>query len=88
MLLNDGSAFGCWKIGTTGIHNGRGGQHVHFAFQIDPAEYEHYVDLIKSSGLEPLEHVWETGDKSVYFFDDDGHQGEFITADWIALNQL
>ena len=86
LILEDGSAFGCWTKGMRGIHNGEGGSHVHFAFQIKPEEYDHYFNLVKSVGLEPLEFVWETGHKSVYFFDYDGHQGEFITADWITLN--
>lgn len=87
LVFDDGSAFGCWKKGTRGIHNGQGGEHLHFAFQIKPEEYDHYVALIASCGLEPLEFVWETGHKSVYFFDYDGHQGEFITGDWLALNK-
>ena len=88
VVLEDGSAFGCWTKGLYGIHNGQGGAHVHFAFQIAPDEYQTYFNLIKSCGLEPLEFTWETGHKSVYFFDYDGNQGEFITADWITLNNL
>jgi hypothetical protein len=29
-----------------------------------------------------LEYVWPSGHRSVYFFDYDGHQGEFMTTDW------
>jgi catechol 2,3-dioxygenase-like lactoylglutathione lyase family enzyme len=82
LVLEDGSAFGLWKKGKLGIHNGRGGEHLHFAFQIMPDEYDHYVSLIKSLGLQPLHHVWPTGHKSVYFFDYDNNQGEFMTTDW------
>ena len=85
-VLEGGEAFGLWQKGKRGIHGGRGGAHQHFAFQIKHEEYEHYYDLIRTQGLEPLEHVWERGAKSVYFFDYDGHQGEFITADWHALD--
>ena len=88
LVLQDGSAFGCWKNGQLGIHKGRGGKHVHFAFQIESEEYDQYVALIRDCGLEPLEYTWETGYKSVYFFDYDGHQGEFITTDWLTLNGL
>lgn len=88
IVLEDGSAFGCWKKGQLGIHNGQGGAHVHFAFQIEPEEYDAYMTRIKASGLEPLEYTWDTGHKSVYFFDYDGNQGEFITADWITLENL
>ena len=81
-VLEGGEAFALWEKGKVGVHGGRGGEHLHFAFQIKPEEYNHYRDLIRAQGLEPLEHVWENGKKSVYFFDYDGHQGEFITNDW------
>lgn len=86
LILEDGSAFGLWTKGTSGIHGGRGASHQHYAFLIKPEEYDRYFNLIAENGLKPMEHIWDTGDKSVYFFDYDGHQGEFITADWLALN--
>jgi catechol 2,3-dioxygenase-like lactoylglutathione lyase family enzyme len=86
LILEGGEAFGLWEEGKIGIHGGRAGKHLHFAFQIAPEEYDRYVALIRAEGLEPLEHVWERGAKSVYFFDDDGHQGEFITANWHDLS--
>ena len=82
LVLEDGSAFGLWKKGKLGIHDSRGGEHVHFAFQIRPDEYDEYVEKIQSVGLEPLHYVWESGHRSVYFFDYDGNQGEFMTTDW------
>ena len=82
LIFDDGTTFGLWKSGTTGILNGRGGAHVHFAFQIDIDNYEYYKRLVISFGLEPLEHTWPDGNKSLYFFDYDGHQGEFMTKDW------
>lgn len=83
-VFEDGSAFGVWQKGKHGIHNGQGGAHTHFAFQIRPDEYDGYVVLINELGLTPLEHVWENGHKSVYFYDYDGHQGEFMTRDWLV----
>ncbi len=82
-VLPDGAAFGLWTTGKRGIHNGQAGAHVHFAFQIKPAEYDVYKQRIIDVGATPLEHVWESGQKSVYFFDPDGHQGEFMTEDWL-----
>ena len=82
LILNDDSAFGLWVSGTLGVHNGRGGVHVHFAFQIKHEEYESYKTTIVDAGLIPLEHTWPDGNKSIYFFDYDGHQGEFMTKDW------
>ena len=87
-VFDDGSAFGCWEKGHKGILNGRGGKHVHFAFQIQPDEYEKYKEIIISAGLKPLEYDWGNSHKSLYFFDYDGHQGEFITTDWIGLNNI
>jgi len=80
--LNDGSAFGLWKKGTRGIHDGRGAEHLHFAFRISPDEYDGYRFRLESLGVEALEHNWKDGHKSLYFFDPDNHQGEFMTKDW------
>lgn len=82
LILKDGSAFGLWQKGKLGVHDGRGGEHVHFAFEIKPDEYDGCVSRIKLAGLQPKEHVWPTGHKSVYFFDYDNNQGEFMTTDW------
>ena len=82
-VLENGTAFGLWKKGKRGIHNGQGGRNVHYAFQIESNELEQYKELLISLGLEPLEHDWNDGRKSIYFFDPDGHQGEFMTGDWL-----
>ena len=84
LILEDGSAFGLWGKGKLGIYEGRGGEHVHFAFQIRSDEYDACKSRIESAGLTPLEHQWSEGHRSVYFFDYDGHQGEFMTADWLG----
>lgn len=83
MVLNDGSAFGFWKKGTRGIHNGRGAEHLHFAFEISKDEYDEYMSRLESLNVEVLEYEWKDGNKSLYFFDPDGHQGEFMTKDWL-----
>ncbi len=84
LVLADGSAFGIWKKGKRGIHSGQGAEHLHFAFQIDPNEYDKYKSKIYSLGLQPLEHTWKSGARSVFFFDFDGNQGEFMTTDWFS----
>lgn len=83
LVLVDGSAFGLWKENKLGIHNGRGAKHIHYAFEIKPEEYEVYKTKIIDAGLKPLEYTWDDGHKSVYFFDFDNHQGEFMTRSWI-----
>lgn len=83
-VLPDGSAFGIWKKGKIGLHDGRGGQHLHYAFQIAPAEYDDMKKKLESKGIEVIEHAWRDGQRSLYFFDPDGHQGEFLTKDWLT----
>lgn len=83
MVLRDGTAFGIWKKGSRGIHNGQAGAHVHFAFRIDPDEYDEYRDRLASLGVTILDYDWEDGHRSLYFFDPDGHQGEFMTKGWL-----
>lgn len=86
LVLADGSAFGIWKNGKRGLYDGRGGAHLHFAFQIKPDEYEAVVRKLTGMGLDPVEHTWPSGERSVYFFDPDGHQGEFMTCDWFGFS--
>ena len=84
LVLPDGTAFGLWLKGKKGLHDGRGADHLHFAFQIDPSEYDVYLEKLKSLAVEVIEHVWPDGHRSLYFFDPDGHQGEFMTKDWLG----
>lgn len=88
IILQDGAALGIWLKGKRGIHNGRGGEHVHFAFQIRPDEYQSYKLKLESLGVTVQEHLWPSGHQSIYFFDFDGHQGEFMTGNWLELRGL
>lgn len=88
IVFDDGSAFGLWQKGKHGMFNGRGAQHLHFAFQVNDQEYEQFKARLQEMGIETMEHFWPTGGKSIYFFDSDGHQGEFMTVDWLALKGL
>lgn len=84
IVLKDGTAFGLWKKGKSGLYQGRGGEHVHFAFQIAPEDYDKYLGKLRGLSLDVTEHTWPNGQRSLYFFDPDGHQGEFMTVDWLA----
>ena len=84
LVLPDGTAFGIWKQGKKGIFDGTGAQQLHFALQIAPEEYDRCKQKLESLGVEPLEHDWGDGHRSLYFFDRDGHQGEFMTKDWLG----
>lgn len=86
LVMADGTAFGLWKQGKQGINQGQGGAHLHFAFQIDPADYDVFRDKLLKLGVEPKDYVWPGGQRSIYFFDADGHQGEFMTCDWFGFS--
>ena len=83
LVLRDGTSFGIWKAGTDGIMGGRGAAHLHYALQIAPSEYDDFKARLQELSTEPLEHTWPEGSRSIYFFDPDGHQGEFMTRDWL-----
>jgi catechol 2,3-dioxygenase-like lactoylglutathione lyase family enzyme len=87
LILADGSAFGLWEKGKEGLFGGRGGEHVHFAFKIRPEEYDAYRSKLEELNMNVMEHDWPKGHKSLYFFDRDGHQGEFMTVDWLTLQE-
>jgi catechol 2,3-dioxygenase-like lactoylglutathione lyase family enzyme len=84
LVLPDGTAFGLWKQGKKGLFDGTGAKQLHYAFQIEPDEYDQYRERLESLGVEIMEHVWNDGHRSLYFFDRDGHQGEFMTKDWLG----
>jgi catechol 2,3-dioxygenase-like lactoylglutathione lyase family enzyme len=83
LVLPDGTALGLWRRGKEGLYGGRGGDHLHFALQIAPDEYDAMKDRLASLEVDYVEHAWGDGHRSLYFFDPDGHQGEFMTKDWL-----
>jgi catechol 2,3-dioxygenase-like lactoylglutathione lyase family enzyme len=84
LVLADGTAFGIWKSGRRGLYNSQAGKHVHFAFEIRPDEYGPLKEKLLSLGVEIIEHDWKDGHRSLYFFDPDHHQVEFMTKDWLG----
>ena len=82
LVLHDGTALGLWEKGTRGIHDGLAGAHVHWALQVDAAELADFAARLRDLGVAPLTWTWPDGSESVYFFDRDGHQGEFMSRDW------
>ena len=83
IVLHDGSAFGIWEEEYHGLHDGLPAKHLHFAFEIKPNEYDEYKTKLESLGVDVIEHTWRDGERSLYFFDADGHQGEFMTKSWL-----
>ncbi|KAA3630829.1 MAG: hypothetical protein DWP97_14500 [Calditrichaeota bacterium] len=83
IVLHDGSAFGIWEDAYHGLYEGLPAKHLHFAFEIKPDEYDEFKKKLESLGVEVIEHTWRDGERSLYFFDADGHQGEFMTKSWL-----
>lgn len=84
LIFPDGTAFGIWQRGKRGLYDGEGAQHLHFALQIEPAEIDKYRERLQELGVKVIDHDWEDGHRSLYFFDRDGHQGELMTKDWLG----
>jgi catechol 2,3-dioxygenase-like lactoylglutathione lyase family enzyme len=59
-------------------HGGDG--HLHFAFAVNAADLQAWVDKLAEAGV-PIESAveWERGGKSLYFRDPDGHLVELAT---------
>jgi len=83
LVFADGSAFGIWEAGYRGLHDCLAAAHLHFAFQIAPDQYDSYKEKLEALGVDVIEHRWHDGQRSLYFFDTDGHQGEFMTKGWL-----
>ena len=82
LVFPDGYAIGLWTVGKTGLHGSRAGKHVHYALQVTLDELEIYRNRLVAMGVDVIEHAWDPVNKSIYFFDPDHHQGEFMTKDW------
>jgi len=82
LVFDDGAALGIWTRGKLGKYKGRAGEHTHYAFQVTLDELEIYRLRLTQLGVEFIDHAWTPPHKSIYFFDPDGHQGEFMTKDW------
>ncbi|MBD3233608.1 MAG: hypothetical protein GF315_07775 [candidate division Zixibacteria bacterium] len=87
-ILGNGCAFGIWKKGFKGLYDGRGGIHLHYAFQIAPEKYDTYKSRLQTNGTQVYEHDWGDGSRSLYFVDPDDNQGEFMTKDWLGNKDI
>jgi catechol 2,3-dioxygenase-like lactoylglutathione lyase family enzyme len=80
---------GLWKP-QVGLEGSRGGEHVHFAIQIDEASFDSHVEQLRGRGLEVPLHEFSGSDdlpgksRAAYVTDPDGHLVEFWTADMSA----
>ena len=88
-VLAGATRIGLWRP-QVGLEGSQGGEHVHFAMQIDEADFDARVEALREHGLEVPVHVFDSGgdlegpSRSAYVTDPDGHLVEFWTADMSA----
>jgi len=85
LVFDDGSAIGLWIAGKVGLKGSRAGDHVHYAVHVTHDELEVMRTRLQAMDVEVFDHAWDPPHKSIYYFDPDGHQGEFITKDWLQF---
>jgi catechol 2,3-dioxygenase-like lactoylglutathione lyase family enzyme len=83
-VLAGTTRIGLWEP-QVGLEGSRGGEHVHFAMQIDDDSFDARVDSLRHSGQDvPVHEFGGIGlgepSRSAYITDPDGHLVEFWTA--------
>jgi catechol 2,3-dioxygenase-like lactoylglutathione lyase family enzyme len=85
-VLAGRTRIGLWRP-QVGLEGSRGGEHVHFAMQIDERDFEARVGSLRSHGHEVPVHEFGPlasggpATRAAYVHDPDGHLVEFWTAD-------
>jgi catechol 2,3-dioxygenase-like lactoylglutathione lyase family enzyme len=81
-VLAGRSRIGLWRP-QVGLANGRGGVHVHYAFQVDEGGFADLVARLDESGLKPevISSEDEGRGRAAYVADPDGNVVEFWTHD-------
>jgi catechol-2,3-dioxygenase len=79
-LIGDAARLGIWTP-QVGLAGGRGGAHVHFAFQIARELLDSLLDRLRSRGVEVEGPIQLGDDRAIYVTDPDGNVVEFWTQD-------
>ena len=85
-VLAGRTRIGLWKP-QVGLEGSRGGEHVHFAMQLDEQDFDPRVEAMRGHGHEvPVHEFGPLADgaprtRAAYVHDPDGHLVEFWTAD-------
>ena len=79
-LIGDSARLGLWTP-QVGLAGGRGGAHVHFAFQLAREELEPLLERLRSQGTEVEGPIQLGADRAIYVTDPDGNVVEFWTQD-------
>jgi catechol-2,3-dioxygenase len=82
-LIGETARLGVWTP-QVGLAGGRGGAHVHFAFQIGRERLDPLLERLRSQGVEVDGPIQLGADRAIYVTDPDGNVVEFWTQDMAA----
>jgi catechol-2,3-dioxygenase len=79
-LIGSSARLGLWTP-QVGLAGGRGGAHVHFAFQLDREALDPLLGRLRAAGVEVEGPIQLGADRAIYVTDPDGNVVEFWTQD-------
>ena len=79
-LIGDTARLGLWTP-QVGLAGGRGGAHVHFAFQLSREELDPLLERLRARGADVEGPIPLGADRAIYITDPDGNVVEFWTQD-------
>jgi catechol-2,3-dioxygenase len=79
-LVGSSARLGLWTP-QVGLAGGRGGAHVHFAFQLERLDLEPLLDRLRARGASFEGPIQLGADRAIYLTDPDGNVVEFWTQD-------
>jgi len=82
-LIGETARLGIWTP-QVGLAGGRGGAHVHFAFQIGRERLDSLFERLRSQEVEVEGPIQLGADRAIYVADPDGNVVEFWTQDMAA----
>ena len=79
-LIGSSARLGLWTP-QVGLAGGRGGAHVHFAFQLEREALDPLLERLRAAGVEVEGPIQLGADRAIYVTDPDGNVVEFWTQD-------
>jgi catechol-2,3-dioxygenase len=79
-LIGSSARLGLWTP-QVGLAGGRGGAHVHFAFQLPRDALDPLLERLRAAGVEVEGPIQLGADRAIYVTDPDGNVVEFWTQD-------
>jgi catechol 2,3-dioxygenase-like lactoylglutathione lyase family enzyme len=79
-LIGSSARLGLWTP-QVGLAGGRGGAHVHFAFQLPRDAFDPLLERLRAAGVEVEGPIQLGADRAIYVTDPDGNVVEFWTQD-------